>query len=309
MRRLSSKVVLVVAASAAIAAAAQHTAQKPALEVASIKPNKSVDTTGARSNIDQRGGTVIITKFSLRMLIAQAYDLPSLSDAFDRILAAPSWAESEHFDVEAKAEGSPGRSEKRVMLQSLLADRFKLALHRESRQRPVYALVLTKPGHLGPQLHVHTDDAGCEAFSGRGSETPPAQAGGRVRPTLSPYAAATSALRQFPCDHVVGGLLPGDANQAWSGGRRVTMEMIAASLGGMEPFDRPILDRTRDSRAFDFTVEWHTQLQTLSTTPPIDLPGITLLEALRDQLGLKLVPQTGPVEVLVIDHVERPSEN
>jgi hypothetical protein len=98
MRHLSSKVVLVVAAIAAAVMplpAQAPPAQKPSFEVASIKPNKSVDTTGARSNLDQRAGTVIITKFSLRMLIAQAYELPSLSDAFDRILAAPSWVDSE----------------------------------------------------------------------------------------------------------------------------------------------------------------------------------------------------------------------
>jgi uncharacterized protein (TIGR03435 family) len=89
----------------------------------------------------------------------------------------------------------------------------------------------------------------------------------------------------------------------------VTMEMIAASLGGMEPFDRPILDRTQDGRTFDFTVEWHTQLQNLSAAPPIDPLGVTLVNAMQEQLGLKLESARGPVEVLVIDHVERPSEN
>jgi uncharacterized protein (TIGR03435 family) len=305
-------VVLVVSAiaTAVMPAAAQAPpAQKPQFEVASVKPSKSVDTTGGRSNLDQRGDNVIITKFSLRMLIAQAYDLPSLSEASDRIFGAPNWADSEHFDIEAKAEGNPGKSRKHLMLRSLLADRFKLAIHQENRQRPVYALVMIKTGRLGPQLHVYTDDTACKAFSAEGTETRPVQASAGARPTLTPYAAAASALQQFPCGQVVGGLLLGDPNEAWSGGRAVTMEMIAAALGGMEPFDRPILDTTSDSRTFDFTVEWHTRLQTLLTTPSIDPSGVTLLEAIRDELGLKLVPQTGPVEVLVIDSVQRPSEN
>jgi len=87
------------------------------------------------------------------------------------------------------------------------------------------------------------------------------------------------------------------------------METIARSLGGMEPFDRPIFDRTGGSGTFDFTVEWHTQLQTLPTTRPNDSLGVSLVEALREQLGLKLVPQTGPIDVLVIDHVDRPTPN
>jgi uncharacterized protein (TIGR03435 family) len=110
-------------------------------EAASIKPNKSVDVGGANINLGRPGGRVMISKFSLRMLMGQAFDLHSLSDALNLIIGVPNWGDSEHFDIEAVAEGSPGISEKRFMLQSLLADRFKLAFHDESRQRPVYALV------------------------------------------------------------------------------------------------------------------------------------------------------------------------
>jgi len=209
----------------------------------------------------------------------------------------PGWADSEYFDIEARAEGSPDSAQKRLMLQSLLAERFKLVMHHETRQRPVFALVLLQAGKLGPQLHVHADDSSCGTAAS--SATPP----------NSPEAAATSELHKFPCGRVVGGLLPNHPTQAWSGGRRVTMQMIASSLGGDELFDRPIIDRTGDHRIFDFTIEWHTLLQSLSTAPSADASGITLVEALRDQLGLKLLAQRGPVDVLVVEHAERPTPN
>jgi len=269
----------------------------PKFEAASIKPNKSVDVGGGRSNLGQKGGYVRIFKHSLRMLMGIAYDLPNLSDAGNRIVGLPGCADSQYFDIEARAEGSPDSAQKRLMLQSLLAERFKLVMHHETRQRPVFALVLLQAGKLGPQLHVHADDSSCDTA-----------ASGATQPS-SPEAAAISELHKFPCGRVVGGLLPNQPNQAWSGGRRVTMEMIASSLGGDELFDRPIIDRTGDHRIFDFTIEWHTLLQSLSTAPSADASGITLVEALRDQLGLKLLAQRGPVDVLVVEHAERPTPN
>jgi uncharacterized protein (TIGR03435 family) len=87
------------------------------------------------------------------------------------------------------------------------------------------------------------------------------------------------------------------------------MDTVAASLGGMEYVDRPVLDRTGLRGTFDFTVEWNHQLQNVSVSPQPDLAGLSLFEALREQLGLRLERQTGPVDVLVIDHVEEPSAN
>jgi uncharacterized protein (TIGR03435 family) len=259
-----------------LASALSWAQAKPEFDAASVKPNKSVEIGGARSNLLQRGSHVIIVRFSLRMLLGQAYDLRNLSDATNRIIGAPGWADSEYFDVEATMEMDPGSAQKRVMLQSLLNDRFNLALHHETRQRPVYALVQSKPNTLGPQLKVHTDDGSC--------------------------------TDQLPCGRVVGGLVPRDPSRAWSGGRKVTMEMVAASLGGMEIVDRPVIDRTGMIGMFDFTIEWNTQLQTLSVTP-LDSSGTTLAQALRQQLGLKLVAQTSAVDVLVIDQVDRPKPN
>ncbi len=192
------------------------------------------------------------------------------------------------------------------MLQSLLADRFHLVAHREKRLLPVYAAVLAKPGRLGPQLHRHENDAECKADSAGGTETATAPSS-----SLQPAEAAATLLRQYPCGRIEGGLLvASDHDRIWTGGRRVDMSMITTSIGEMEATDRPIVDRTGLSGLFDFTVEWSHQLQTLSVSPEPDASGmLSLPDALRDQLGLKLETTTGAVEVLVIDHVEEPSPN
>jgi len=268
-----------------------------------------VDEGGTHINLARPGGHITITKFSLRMLMGQAFDLPTLSDAFDSILGIPNWGDSERFDIEAVVEGNPGIQEKRMMLQSLLAARFKLAVHHESRQRPVLALVLVKSGKHGPQLRSSTDETTCQEFWSGRTEMSPLHPGTGGTLSIAPSVAALSALQQFPCGRVVGGLLPGEPGQLWSGGRRVTLETIAASLGGMELFDRPVLDGTKVRDKFDFTVEWSTQAPNLSFNLPNDTSRLSLIEALQEQLGLKLVPQTGHIDVLVIDHVERPTPN
>ena len=103
-----------------IALAAHAQSSRSQFEVASVKPNKSVSVGGAYSNFGQRGGHVKITKFSLRMLMGQAYGLPTLSDAFDRIVGLPTWADTDSFDIEAQAEGDPGASEKRSDRKSVV---------------------------------------------------------------------------------------------------------------------------------------------------------------------------------------------
>ena len=282
-----------------LCAASLLTQTRPAFEVASIKPNKSPDTGGARSNIDQRGVQVSIVKFSVRMLMGKAYNLPTLGDALNRIRSLPGWADAEYFDIEAKAEGNSSAADKRLMLQSLLEDRFKLHLHLETRQGPVFALVRTKPGSMGSQLKPHTDDAACTA---RRAQT------NRGSTARTAAAIITAELERSACGRVIGGVIP-DSNQVWSGGRRITMEALAASIAGMELFERPIVDRTGLTGSFDFTVIWHMQQQTLSSTPTSDPSGVSLADALRDQLGLKLVSQTGPIDILVVDRVEKPAAN
>lgn len=281
---------------------------KMEFDAASIKSNKSGD--GGHNNLALLGGHIVMTSVSLRQLMAQAYKFASLSDATNMIFGMPDWAASERFDIQAEAPGNPTIDQKRLMLQSLLANRFKLAVHHETRQLPVYALRMAKPGKLGSQIHPHAGGTQCDQAPAGRTETQPQQESPRATPSRSPAEAAAAALQQFPCGRVVGGLLAQtDHDQIWSGGRRVNMDTIAASLGGMESIDRPILNRTGFSGAFDFTIEWSHQLQSLLANPTTETSGLSLLQALREQLGLKLEPQTGAVDVIVVDHVEQPSEN
>jgi uncharacterized protein (TIGR03435 family) len=113
----------------------------------------------------QREYCYAVTNVPLDVLIALAYQpLQRYETA-----GVPDWARSARFDIDAKAEGNPAPAQTWLMLQSLLAERFKLAVHREVRQLPVYALVVTKDGQMGPQLRRHADDSGCD-----GSGLPPA---------------------------------------------------------------------------------------------------------------------------------------
>jgi uncharacterized protein (TIGR03435 family) len=277
---------------------------KMAFDAASVKQSKP-DASG-RGNLSQSGGHVSMTGAPLLSIVAQAYKFTNLSDATNMIFGMPDWAYAKRFDIEAEAPGNPTLDQKRLMLQSLLADRFHLVAHREKRQLPVYAVVLAKPGKLGPQLHPRNNDAECT--------TAPQPLPGGVSASSSseaPADAAVALLQQYSCGRAEGGLLSSnDHDRVWAGGRKMDMGSIANSIGGMEATERPIVDQTGLSGLFDFTVEWSHQLQGLSVNPQPDIPGMmSLADALRDQLGLKLKRTTASVDVLVIDHVEEPSPN
>jgi uncharacterized protein (TIGR03435 family) len=293
-------------ASLAALVSGQSGSGSPAFEAASVKPNKSIDEHNY-STLTRQGGHVAIYGFTLRQLIAQAYDFSSLSEAGYAIFEMPRWGDSDRFDIDAESPNNPTIGQKRLMLQSLLAERFKLVVRHENRQMPAYALVAAKPGQLGPQLRPHRDDVACQQLPGA-RET--VQSAGAGMAPLSPADAAMLALQQFPCGRIVGGLLQqGVPNPEWAGGRKVTMEAIAESLGGDEYIDRPVVDRTGLTESFDFTIEWNTRQQDLSVKPEPDSQGLSLFEAVRRQLGLKVESTKIPVGVLVVVYVERPPEN
>jgi uncharacterized protein (TIGR03435 family) len=143
-----------------------NTAGPAKFEAASIKLDKSGNQVMAIP-LDQPGGHVMAVNATLRFLIITAYDLPFLT-ALDRslIVGIPNLMEAEHFDIEAETPGNPSEAEKRLMLQSLLADRFGLVLHHETRQLPAFSLVMAKNGELGRQLQPHSADAKCVDTSG-----------------------------------------------------------------------------------------------------------------------------------------------
>lgn len=202
------------------------------------------------------------------------------------------WAQTEIFDIEARAALPSTKDQMRLMMQSLLENRFKLKVHFETKQKPVFALVLVRPGQTGPQLRRYGDDPPCAGtLAGR-----PKIVAGQLPPLC--YAL-----------FLVPGTINGVSVFTW-GSRNVSMRQIAGDMGAAPNtnLDRPVVDETGLSGNFDF-------LMTFSAKPPLTADAApkdsapTFLEALKDQLGLKLESTTAPVTTLVIDHIEEPTPN
>jgi bla regulator protein BlaR1 len=281
---------------------------KMAFDVASVKPNKS-DDRGMSGNIPLTlgpnfatpiGNLFSVTNAPLRTLFGFAYKL-SVGQTHFLMAGLPSWVDEARFDINARAAiDNPTKDQFRLMVQSLLAERFKLATHHTTRQLPILELVPSKPGKTGPQLTHHVDDATCGAVG---------------RPDAPPEPGDLAA---FPCGMIMIGPAPSSVpGRARGGGRNVSMDYIAAFLNGTGlqgvSSDRLIVNRTGLDGEYDFWMEFAPQFagpaQTGQAAIPPDPNGPTFLEALQDQLGLKLKSTMGPVDVLVIDHVEEPSEN
>jgi uncharacterized protein (TIGR03435 family) len=254
------------------------TAPKMKFDVASVKQNKSDARSitnfppGPEDAYAPDGGSFSGSGVTLYQYISLAYDFT----VFDYQLLKsrlPEWVLTDRFDIQARGSGNPTKAQMRLMIQSLLADRFKLAIHFETREVPVFALVLAKPRKTGPQLHPHTNEPPCS--------------------TASPCGRFDS--------------LPNPPGQFRIGARDVTMGFIANVLATSE-LGRPVLDQTRLTGNFDFTLEWTPNIPVSPDFIP-DQSGPTYIEALKEQLGLKLESSRGPVQVPVIDHVERPDEN
>jgi uncharacterized protein (TIGR03435 family) len=272
--RLSLAAVIVIGVGAPIGLSAQApaaTTTKPSFEVASIKLNKSGEQ-GARM-LGQPGGRVTVTNFSLRGLIRNAYRMQDF-----QISEGPGWITSDRFDINAKADGDPAPDQMQLMLQSLLEERFNLVVHKETRDVPVYALVLAKAdGKVGRNLV--RSDIDCAAL-GRAKIAPPA-----------PPLPTPSEPRPVPqC-----GMRTGNGRLT---ARAATIVQLGTTLASM--VNRVVLDRTGLAGSFDIDLEW-TPEQTVDTS------GASIFTALQEQLGLRLDPARGPVEMLVIDRVEQPT--
>jgi uncharacterized protein (TIGR03435 family) len=212
-----------------------------------------------------------------RDLILFAYDLqrPYLIDL-------PGWAENERFDIVARAGGvaqtpSAGGNVEWLMLRKLLEDRFKLTAHAETREMQGYALVMARrDGRLGPQLRRSQVDC---------TSTPPV-----------PPAAK-------------GGGQPQCARRNGPGFTAAVGQPISAFLFFLVgQVQRAVIDRTGLTGTWDIELTFSTDGTAAPATTPQD-SGPSLFTALQEQLGLRLEPSIGPVQVLVIDRIERPTEN
>lgn len=225
----------------------------------------------------QPGGRFEAINMPLTQLIQNAYKLHDF-----QIVGGPSWL-SDRYDILAKAESEfpptpPGTiGAMPLMLQSLLADRFALQVHRETREMEIYALVRARAdGRLGPRLRESNID--CEMFWRSGAKPPP------------PAPAAPGMRAVQTC-----GMRAGGGNLVASAAQ---LAVLTGNLSGMTR--RIVEDRTRLTGAFDIDLSWAPEGSTDTSQPSI-------FTALQEQLGLKLESARAPVEILVIDSVARPS--
>jgi bla regulator protein blaR1 len=262
----------------------------PAYETVSIKPNKTGEAMAPFKIVGKpvlafslKPGRFLATNATLPQLMRSVYDVQD-----DQISGGPNWLNSENYDVEVKMDKSvvdelqklsPDQQflEQKRMLQAVLADRFKMTLRRETRELPVYALVLAQNG---PQLH--------EAKPG---DTYP-----------------NGLKRQDGLAQGAGLWSPGKGQLVGQGVSLTRLVgQLSRQLGG-----RIVVDKTSLMSKYDFTLQWtpaESSQQGPDHTPSPESSGPSIFTALQEQLGLKLEPQTAPVEVLVIDHAEKPSEN
>lgn len=234
-----------------------QTAHRPlAFDVTSVKPNTSGEQGGSSKG---QPGRYVGINVTLKRVIGLAYR------PVQEFVGGPDWINSDRFDIEGKAEGTPNQEQMLEMLRSLLADRFKLVVHRETRPMPAYALVLARAdGKTGSQLQ-------------RGEPCAPgSRCGG--------FSVGNGALR----------------------GTGVTMTQLAAELPSTTE-GRHVIDRTGLSGVFDVNLTWNAD--SLRPDPPAADGAPDIFAAIREQLGLKLEPITTPIEVIVIDHAERPVGN
>jgi uncharacterized protein (TIGR03435 family) len=272
------------------AAWAVHAQQTAAFDVASVKPasGQSVPPSfplGPGEAFRNTGG-YLRADFDVWSYIEFAYRIWPSAEQTRALARLPKWVTQDRYSVEARAAGNPGKDQMRLMMQSLLAERFRLAVHFETHDVPLYAIGFVQSGKLGPKLIPHADGPPCAD---------------RLDPALHPISASGSPAFPPVCDSLAVLRKSGGAVMM-AGVRNTTMELLARHLSVLD-LGRPLIDRTGLTGRFDFTIEW-----TPDATIP-DAPAPTSVQALRDQLGLKLEPATGPIQILIVDRIERPSAN
>ena len=255
----------------------------PRWEAVSIKPVKEMPPAGPVA----RGANLFNYPFAtFQQLVTYAYELPAY-----RVVGGPSWVTTARYAVMGKTQGPASRTEMRILVQELLADRFALKFHRERREIPAYELVFARRDQrLGSKIATATID--CTPFLT--GERPPAEApmidrGGHM---VSRCATAMSA-------NLSNGLITPQLNG-------ITIERFANYLHGVT--NRPVEDRTGLSGIFDIELTYVSE--NMMQFPGLDRKtppeGFSLTTALSDQLGLKLEATRASVDVLVIDSVSMP---
>jgi uncharacterized protein (TIGR03435 family) len=244
-------------------------------------------------------GGILSADFPLEIYIEFAYKLWLTPDQRRSLTTQlPKWvaSDTDSYTIHARAAaGNPTKDQMRLMMQALLSDRFKLAVHFEKQQVPVLAATLVRSGKLGPNLRPHSEGPACDSPSSSEANRPAANDVDVFPPTCGGYSVERTSAHTFRV-----------------GSRNTTMALIAATLPTIGNLGRPGVDQTGLSGRFDFTLEWTPERRNPATSDgdiSADALGATFLEALKEQLGLKFQSAKAPMDILVVDHIERPSEN
>ena len=273
LRHVGTALLLVVTSALLVA----QESTRVEFDVASIKPMERAALTkqGLMCGFSPSGG---FRAFGYVVwFIACAYEIPPARAAQELVGLRP-WMETDLFQIDATAppEHIPrSHAEGLPMLRNLLAERFKLVMHRETRNLPAYVLVTNRRDHrLGDGLHPTSTDCTHWIESGRRGAPP---ASGDLPCVRQVVTATTIRLRAFPLSHLA--------------------DLLTPRLG------RPVHDGTGLTGYFDADVSWNVEAEDPSSGTA------AMLTAVREQLGLALQSIKQDTEVLVIDHIERPSEN
>jgi uncharacterized protein (TIGR03435 family) len=296
-----------------IAAGAGIFAQAPppvpvarSFEVASVKPSNpnAAGPLGAAPMVLPALGRLTAQNVTLRMLVMFAYDKQPF-----QLVGGPAWQNSNKFDIEARTQDvSTPLDQMRIMMRGVLADRFQMTSHTETRDVPIYALVVARDnGRLGPKLKASTDT--CPDFKEQQQKMLEAIARGGISALQSvmgkPGENKPCSMTQIP---------PSADNPALGiQGRGQSIDLLVTLLTQLS--GRPVVNKTGLTGPYDF--ELMISLQTLaavyqeigvSLNLPPGLPeGPALMTTVQEDLGLKLDSQRGPGEVLVIDGAELPA--
>jgi len=242
-----------------------------------VKPNTSGDT---RTRISfAPGGRFTATGMPLRFLLTFIYDIQDF-----QLVGGPEWMASDRFDITATAGGDASAPVMKQMIRALLANRFGLVVREETREMPIYALVVARrDGRLGPKL-VAAPIPCALRLAGRGAP-----------PSATPASPQTECGIQFqrPAGRLTGG--------------SVLLTQLASVLAPI--VGRIVQDKSGLSGPFDFELTWtpETQARPNPAPTPTDSNAASIFTAIQEQLGLRLDPQRGPVSVLAIDRVNQPT--
>jgi uncharacterized protein (TIGR03435 family) len=326
MKKFGRLVLFTAASAFAAFPLLSQTPPKPSFEVTSIKP--SAPGLGIRGG-GPRGDRFDFAGANLRMLLSQAYGRQSSGLNQLQIINGPSWIDSDRWDVQAKADCSGGklsREQTQLMMQSLLEDRFQLKAHRDTRELPVYNLVLGKDGS---KLKVSADQTPSPILANGPRQPCDPDAANFTPPPLPPPPRGGGPDGR-------GGLpdmsqLPRGAMIMMMSPTGMTMATNGAPIGNFvnwlsQQVGRPVIDKTDLKGLFDFKVTFSPEgiqnpfgglpqpgggpaIGGLSTTPNNAADPVPSLFTAIQELGLRLESTKGPVEVLVVDSVQKPTEN